>query len=126
MRRSLAPARTRMGRSEAEDGKAVARTAWLRQDRGVDGAQCRPLDGPVPAGGASSRTLWKAIANGRSRSVFNFPKPETLARIVEDFQAGSGPGALVLSRSEPWSVAGVAVQGVSALACAGAWWPWSS
>lgn len=30
--------RTRKGRSEAEDGNAVARTAWLRQDRGVDGA----------------------------------------------------------------------------------------
>ncbi len=30
--------RTLKGRSEAEDGSAVARTAWLRQDRGVDGA----------------------------------------------------------------------------------------
>lgn len=30
--------RTRKGRSEAEDGTAVARTAWLRQDRGLDGA----------------------------------------------------------------------------------------
>ena len=31
-------------------------------------------------------------------------------------------GALVLSRSEPWSAAGLVVQGVSAFACAGAWW----
>lgn len=46
--------RTRKGRSEAEDGKAVARTAWLRQDRGVDGAA---IGIPKDEGGAERRRL---------------------------------------------------------------------
>ncbi|MCY3000422.1 MAG: hypothetical protein NTV21_01240 [Planctomycetota bacterium] len=50
-----------------------------------------------------------------------------LAALVEGVLLGltaalGTAGALVLSRSEPWSVAGFVVQGVSALACAGAWW----
>lgn len=46
--------RTRKGRSEAEDGSAVARTAWLRQDRGVDGAA---IGFPKDEGGAERRRM---------------------------------------------------------------------
>lgn len=46
--------RTRKGRSEAEDGDAVARTAWLRQDREVDGAA---IGFPKDEGGAERRRM---------------------------------------------------------------------